>query len=216
MNMSPFERVYIDITGKCNAHCPFCERGARRFGLLPKLENAGASYMDSGKFERIFRYLLENNIITKNAWLHLYNWGEPLINPYFRNIMAVIKDTKTFNGRLVLSSNGGNRQDFDRKYMPDLPLYMIFTIPGFSQASYDRGNSFKFSKVISNIEYMVKKLQALPNVHISLTYLVFKYNMGGGTVTGQTICQQTRHNHGYHRGLLQFHQYIFQIFGKWL
>ncbi len=177
MQCGGFTNVYIDIVGKCNARCVWCERGSRNIGLLPPpLANDAPKFMPVDVFGEVLDHLLSKNIMHKQAQLLLHNWGEPLIHPQIHEIFKIIKDNSYFEGSIAFSSNGSRCLELDPHVMPDIS-WVTFSLPGFSQASYDFAHKFDFQKIIRNIHNMAKDLEKFNPRLKHITYHMYKHNL---------------------------------------
>jgi MoaA/NifB/PqqE/SkfB family radical SAM enzyme len=123
----PVNKIYIEISGRCNANCNYCiQKRLRENGFY-------GHYMDVETFEKTIRHLKEIGINNqKRNIIALYNWGEPFLNPYFNEILGVLKENNLF---AEISSNFG--------YVPDISLDLLgvikeitVSLSGFSQLSY--------------------------------------------------------------------------------
>ncbi len=174
---SAFKMVYIDISGTCNARCLWCDRGARKQGFLPPaLPNDAPTFMPPDVFADVLDHLLRNAIIAPDATIALHNWGEPLIHPNIHDIFSILKQNTYFKGALSFSSNASICLEFDPEKMPRLET-VIFSIPGYSQKSYDFAHKFTATKIMSNIHSMSKDLLRFKGVNKSLTYHMYKHNL---------------------------------------
>ena len=138
-----YNHVVFEISGKCNARCKWCVTGnGNRKG------ERGGKVLAPDLFEKAVSYLQDNHIIQKDALFFLYNWGEPLLNPHFKKIIAILN---RLNIRYVISTNASMLVLFDD---PDILRNLhaiVFSMPGFSQSSYDRIHGFSFQKIKNNI-----------------------------------------------------------------
>ena len=79
--------VFIEISGRCQASCPYCTR--ERMG-----ENRyQGSVMSADLFEKIVDRLFELSLLDriKTYSIPLLNWGEPLLNPEINDILLTLK-----------------------------------------------------------------------------------------------------------------------------
>ena len=85
--------------------------------------------------------------------LGLYCWNEPLLHPDFCEIIKICEEEKCL---VSFSTNASVRpkvpDNFDAVCIGAISLSM----PGFSQASYDKIHQFDFERIKLNIEWMVK------------------------------------------------------------
>jgi len=78
-----FPRVYIEISGICNAKCPYCVTGA---GNQPE-----GKFIDLKVFRSLLQYIIKKGILRrKTGSLWLYRWGEPFLYPQFLDIVDII------------------------------------------------------------------------------------------------------------------------------
>jgi tetratricopeptide (TPR) repeat protein len=146
-----FNEVYFDISGVCNARCRYCINGGKN-SLSGPQHRLGAGQIDVLDFEKAINYMLGNNIIGNSSVIHLYNWGEPFLHPRFKEIISILNNNHLHFG---LSTNASRPTFFnDDEALSGLDG-IIFSMPGFSQASYDRIHGFDFELIKKNIRDMV-------------------------------------------------------------
>lgn len=148
-----FKDVYWDMSGLCNAACPYCCNGKN--SISGTLHRERSKFLDPEVFPLALKKLEDAGLILPGqTLLSLYNWGEPLLHPNLNTIM----DTAALAGySLSLSTNASRRHEFSPTSIPKL-TNLTFSMSGFSQASYDRIHGFKFEKILSNILTMMDQL----------------------------------------------------------
>ena len=136
------ETVYWDISGFCNAKCKYCITG--RKGRIDDLQ-----YIHLDEFVHDYLHLYEHGMISKKSFLGLYNWGEPFLNPDILEICAFLSKE---NQRYALSTNASIYRKATDKDTYKTCDAIYFSMPGFSQSSYDRIHGFDFETIIKNIK----------------------------------------------------------------
>lgn len=147
----PFETVFFEISGACNAICPWCERGGRARKMLPPLPlSKSPNFIGVEAFIHRLKDLLDRKIISERAIIYLYNWGEPLLNPDFYKIVDSVRELG-FNCGI---STNGSRFLEDHASLSHVSHFCI-SMSGFSQETYDRVHGFPFEKTKRNIIKLV-------------------------------------------------------------
>lgn len=151
----------------CNLNCALCPTGqndrGRKKGFL--------------KFERFKKLMDECGPYLYH--LHLYNWGEPLLN---KEIFKMVRYSKRFKLKVIISTNLKYFNDKICSELVDSGVDdIIVSLDGASQASVNRyqvGNNFK--EVIDNMKRLVdrKKELKLNTPHITWRFLVNSFNEG--------------------------------------
>jgi MoaA/NifB/PqqE/SkfB family radical SAM enzyme len=159
--------VYFDITGGCNAKCPLCSTARLTFGQ--RIE-----YVPVPKFAKALDRLFELGLMDASSTVSLYNWGEPILHPDLNGIVQALNDRSL---RVGFSTNGSKKSNFRVSTKNLTEVY--FSIPGFSQASYDKVHGLKFERVLQNIEATLGNLretgyQCTP----TLRFHVYRFNVG--------------------------------------
>ncbi|MBD5523514.1 MAG: radical SAM protein [Lachnospiraceae bacterium] len=138
------QRISIDISGFCNAKCKWCVTGQknRQNGYFD------IRYMSYAKFTDIYAHLYQNGIIAKDTEIMLFSWGEPLLNRDYLQIIDFLAEQKQ---KFSVSTNASKVQLVQRKDAYKNCCTFIFSMSGFSQASYDRIHGFSFERIKKNI-----------------------------------------------------------------
>lgn len=155
--------VLYEISGICNARCPFCPTGSKRFAA------ARSRFIPVPEFLKGITRLYELDFLKNDTQMGLYNWGDPLLHPDLEQIMAVLTD---FDQYYSLSSNGSRFVPLSPKNLDNLAV-MRFSLPGFSQASYDRVHGLQFEKVLKNIGNWI---DILPGNTVEIVYFLYNFN----------------------------------------
>jgi organic radical activating enzyme len=177
-NKSYYDLLY-DISGCCNAKCMWCERGARNRKVLSpafsKKEQTPFATPEAVYFT--LKYLIDAHLISNNTCVHLYNWGEPFLNPNLEEILYIICK---FNLTFSLSTNGSIIFRPKIKNIFANAQFIIVTMPGFSEYSYIKSSGLDFSDTKNKIidqsviffEYGLMKDKFFIHSHLT------KYNIG--------------------------------------
>lgn len=160
------KNIYIDISSVCNAKCPYCLNG--------RFKSSGGKFMDMDIFEQLLKQLTELKVIGGNTLLGLYNWGEPFLHPRLGELIAT---TNRFEIPYAFSTNASVIPNIDKSFVTGLKM-IIFSMPGFSQSSYDRIHGFNFQKIRKNIETIVNRAHSVGYKGIfRIHYHVYQFNM---------------------------------------
>lgn len=134
------ELCFIEISGACNAKCPYCVKGR---GI-----QAQGGIMPVEKFERILVHLKTNDMLPSSGIIHLFNWGEPLLHPQINRIIQTCGKYGLF---AFISSN----LIYLPKLEPDslrLLTGVGVSLSGFSDNSYGRIHGKNLRAVLDNID----------------------------------------------------------------
>lgn len=168
-----YKDVFIDIINVCNARCPYCLTGAKnRSGENKSIKSLP---MDTQYFCQIMDHLLKNRIIVPNAWIGLYNWYEPMLNPYLPEIIQAAKDR---NLEIGLSTNASVLPDLNQLGQCEHITEIIYSMCGFSQQSYDKIHGLCFKTITDNIRTSLSAFrkhgfQGSPYIH----FHVYQFNI---------------------------------------
>lgn len=140
------ETITWDISGKCNAKCKYCVTG--RNNRFHGNDNKNNTYTSLKEFKRSYQHLYERGIISKKSELQLFNWKEPFLNP---EIVEILNYCSQESQKYILSTNASIvRFAVDKNtYLSCERIY--FSMPGFSQKSYDQIHGFSFDVIKNNI-----------------------------------------------------------------
>ena len=159
---------YIEISGKCNAKCPYCAR--QRFEQRYSGKN-----MSPGLFEQILNRLFELELLDRDhvSTIKLYNWGEPFLNPEINEILGILKKNKLYAD---VSSNFIFKPEIDKDLLPVING-AIFSLSGFSQDSYGKIHGASLDKVLENFDDFYKKIRRFaPDTKISIAWHRYRFN----------------------------------------
>ena len=146
-----FRRVWFNICGGCNAQCAWCQTGHRNRQRRPAHEG----FVAPGDFARAVEYMMEQGMIGPDSPIELYNFSEPFLHPQFNEIIAWLHRAGLKFG---LSTNASHVKTFREPILQNLQ-YLSFSMPGFSQASYDRIHRLDFDAVKANIVTIAKNFR---------------------------------------------------------
>ena len=161
-----FQRIFFDITGNCNAKCPWCMSGL--YAIINK------NFITPETFTKILDVLKANNALAPNGVLALYLWGEPFIHPKLNELCQIINN---YPFPYSFSTNASKVPKIDKTFVKNLD-HIIFSMPGFSQNAYDREHGFKFDKIKQNVETIVKECRAHGyRKDFIIGYHVYQFNL---------------------------------------
>ncbi len=146
-----YKNVYFEICGLCNGACPYCITGKKCVIGRNKEDMKARKLIDVSELDRALIYMIEKRIIDPSTSnINLYNWGEPFLHPEFEKILEIITNRGL---KYNLSTNCSIFKDLDARVLQNLNT-VLFSMPGFSQSSYDRIHGFNFEKVKKNSRAM--------------------------------------------------------------
>jgi MoaA/NifB/PqqE/SkfB family radical SAM enzyme len=164
--MPPHKTVFLDISGVCNARCPYCLSG--------RYKAPGGGFIAVDVFERILERLSASALVDRTTVLGLYNWGEPFLHPRLGELVAAAQRSGM---RYSFSTNASVVPAIDASFVRGLAL-LIFSMPGFSQSSYDRIHGFDFAKTCGSIEAIVRRARAAGyRGEFRIHYHVYQFNL---------------------------------------
>ena len=169
-----YTEIYMDVTNKCNAMCRYCLTG--RANLRGENQKKEPYYMTAEEFERLHRHLLDHDIIVPDCIYRIYNWYEPSLNPHLPQIMNYMHRVGI---QLDMSTNAGRLIDFSQVESCENWYGILFSMPGFSQESYDRIHRFDFERVKANIRATMEAIRARGfHGYAMINYHLYQFNIG--------------------------------------
>lgn len=161
-----FESVLFDIVRGCNAKCPLCVTGRTTFGQ--KIQHVAV-----GDFARAIDRLLELGLATPGfSTVGLFSWGEPILHPDLDGIVSTLADRGL---HVSLSTNASRPTSFTTSTAHFRSV--IFSLPGWSQASQDKIHGFRHDRILANIEATIDNIRATGfEGRFTLAFHVYQFN----------------------------------------
>lgn len=165
-------RASIDISGWCNAQCKWCATGIKNRAT----DYFERKYMTYDKFKTIYNHLIDNFILYRFNEILLYSWGEPFLNPDCMKILEYLSEEEQV---FSISTNASVLALSSKKDMYKNCRTFTFSMPGFSQNSYDQIHRFNFEKIKENIKKYIENLRSCGfEGEAVLSYHVYQFNQG--------------------------------------
>lgn len=161
--------VQIEISGRCNARCPYCFTGQKN-----RNHEVPGEFLSVENFVYALNILERKAIIDNSTVISLYNYGEPLLHPHFNKIIEELEKREYYydistNGSVVLSNEMISK-------MKHLKIIQ-FSICGTSQESYDRIHGFVQKTIFDNISGMIAEFRNNEiNVECLLKLQMYQFN----------------------------------------
>jgi len=156
--------VYFEISGLCNAKCPWCVNGRGNLKSYP------SRFIPPQEFRNAINRLFEESLIDSNSLFCLYNYGEPLLHPSLNDILQILVDNKL---RYTLSTNASKFIELGHNLLENLQHFNI-SIPGFSQKSYNKIHGFDFEQILKNID---RWINLIGHEKIQVHFHVYQFNL---------------------------------------
>jgi MoaA/NifB/PqqE/SkfB family radical SAM enzyme len=171
--MTPYNTIYWDIIGLCNSNCLYCCNGGNN--VLGQKHREQANVLFPEEFEVALNILSNKGVAIPNqTHIELYNWGEPFLHPQFEDMTRMVTN-RGFS--LGLSTNASIVKTIPIEVIPKLKS-IRFSMPGFSQYSYDKMHGFNFDTICNNIKIITEQIKSVPsNVFISIGFHFYKTNL---------------------------------------
>jgi MoaA/NifB/PqqE/SkfB family radical SAM enzyme len=161
-----FKTIFYDIMGFCNAKCPYCLSG--------RFRQSQGHPVSPEQFQETILTLRRKHILRKNGVISLYNWGEPFLHPKLAELIDILNK---FGCRYAFSTNASRVPSIDAHFIRNLDQ-ITFSMPGFSQPSYDRIHGFRFAVITRNIERIVDKCRSLHYTgRFGISFHVYRFNL---------------------------------------
>lgn len=170
--MNIYKRVFWDITGRCNSNCKYCCNGLKSHSGSTQRDLAGI--LQPKDFSDALDYLMSRGVILpEQTTIELYNWGEPFLHPEFETMTEVVTSKGFLFG---LSTNASIIKTIPSSSLSRLEE-IRFSMPGFSQESYDRIHGFSFDVICNNIKIIIKQIRAIcSSVRCSIGFHLYEFN----------------------------------------
>lgn len=168
-----YKEVYMDVVNKCNAHCYYCKTG--QSNLTGDSMKIARYDMTVESFDKLVTHLLDNKIITKDCLFRIYNWYEPTLNPHLPEIINYMYEKGL---RLDMSTNASVLPDFSKIKTCKHYTGILFSMPGFSQHSYDKIHGFDFETIKNNIRTTMQEIRKRGfNGDAYINYHLYQFNI---------------------------------------
>ncbi len=157
---------HFEISGYCNAHCAYCHSGVVR--------PAKAKFVHPALFSDTLKRLIAKQVLPPKAVIRLYNWGEPLLHPQLKELIGIINNLGL---RYALSTNASRLPCIDRDFVRNLD-HISFSMPGFSQDSYNRIHGFRFPEITRNITRIIHECREQGfRGKFNISFHVYRFNV---------------------------------------
>ena len=198
-----FPRVYIEVSGICNAKCPYCVTGAKN--------QPEGKFIKPEIFRKLLGAVINTGLFERNfSSLFLYRWGEPFLHPDFSKITDIIND---FAIKYIICTNGSVLPEINRNTVENLEKFH-FSMPGFSQNSYDRIHGFSLDEIKKNIVSIVNKLRENSyDKEIIILYHIYRFNMNELEACQEFAGEYDIKVFPYYAGIMDFWQQMALIEG---
>lgn len=167
--MTPLKSIQFEISGKCNALCPYCVTGKKN-----REKQKSGYFLSIENFKKGIDCLLNKGIIDSNTVIALYNYGEPLLNPNICGFFEFLNDN---NLKYELSTNASICLSKDVIGKMSGLTQIQFSMCGFSQDSYNKIHGLSYQTVKNNVEKMVRMIhEFFQDVECILKLQMYKFN----------------------------------------
>jgi MoaA/NifB/PqqE/SkfB family radical SAM enzyme len=168
MKRLPYREIYLEVSGACNARCPWCVTGNRSGGK--------GGLLSLGDFRRCIARLGDLGFVDRASGpvLHLYNWGEPTLNPQLNAMLEHLADAGL---KAAISTNASRPLALSRTGMAALEG-LVFSVSGITSASSSKIHGFKAEKVLRSIAETMRALRLGGwSGSASLAFHLYQFNL---------------------------------------
>jgi len=166
-----YNLVYFEIVGFCNARCPWCVTGNKSLNQV----SYPSRVINVNDFRNAIVTLLEGGLIyPRESKISLANWGEPMLHPELGKILKTLRKNDV---NFAISTNASKFVNLENDILGNLQE-VRFSVPGFSQSSYDRIHEFNFESILKNIEMFCKNIRKEgSNAKLMMAYHLYQFNI---------------------------------------
>lgn len=143
--------INIDPSDRCNFQCKFCPTGDRM--LMEKTQGRNHGSMDFGLYKKIINDICEFE--DKVKVIRLYKDGEPLLNPFFADMVGYAKDSGCCD-RVDTTTNASLLTPEKSREIINAGLDRInISIEGVNNIQYKEfsGYDLDFEELVENIRF---------------------------------------------------------------
>ena len=157
----------IDIVGTCNLRCPSCPVGNFAEAERPK------GFMDFELYRRILQKI-EQEKITSDPELWLFNWGEPLLHPELPRFIGAANESGL---PVTLSSNLNIKTDLTDMVKAG-PKALKVSLSGFSAQTYSLTHTRgKLEVVVNNLRRLREIISAQNSqMQVFVSQHIYRHN----------------------------------------
>jgi MoaA/NifB/PqqE/SkfB family radical SAM enzyme len=161
------QTIHLEITERCNAGCPQCNRNINGGEMNPYLSNTELSLTD-------IKQIIPVELIKQLTHIYMCgNYGDPIIA---QDTLDVFKYFREHNPNLLLSMNtNGSARTLE--WWRELALvlgdkgYVIFSIDGLEDTNHIYRRNTNYNKIIENAKIFIEN-----NGIAYWEFIVFKHN----------------------------------------
>ncbi len=130
--------------------------------------------MSFEEFKKIYSHLFKIQIIDKETLIGLFNWGEPMLNKEYSQIVSFLSRQ---GQPYEISTNASVVRLLDECDAYKHCTQISFSMPGFSQESYDKIHGLSFEKIKGNILKIVENARECGFKGVfAISFHVYKFN----------------------------------------